>query len=112
MRLPGRLEANEAQVTVVPAFEIASKTESYCGMCNVPGYVYQGKKGGERGGRCRQRRSHQVRKRRIHVSPHAHAYIPIHAQRARGRARRLPGGGRLRQLDHAQQPEAVERVSE
>ena len=40
MRLPGRLPANETQVTqVVPAFEIASKTEGYCGMCNVPGYV-------------------------------------------------------------------------
>lgn len=23
----------------VPAFEIMSKTEGYCGMCNVPGYV-------------------------------------------------------------------------
>jgi len=38
MRLPGRLPANETQVQV-PAFEVASKTEGYCGMCNVPGYV-------------------------------------------------------------------------
>ena len=43
---------------------------------------------------------------------HAHAYIPMHAQRARRRAQRLPGGGQLRQLDHAQQAEAVGRVSE
>ena len=38
MRLPGRLPANETQVQV-PAFDIATKTEGYCGMCNVPGYV-------------------------------------------------------------------------
>ena len=39
MRLPGRLPVNETQV--VPAFDIASKTEGYCGMCNVPGYVWK-----------------------------------------------------------------------
>jgi hypothetical protein len=39
MRLPGRLPATETQQVEVAAFEVASKTEGYCGMCNVPGYV-------------------------------------------------------------------------
>ena len=39
MRLPGRLPAIETQEQVVPAFNVASKTEGYCGMCNVPGSV-------------------------------------------------------------------------
>lgn len=38
MNLPGRLPAIERE-TEVAAFEIASKTDGYCGMCNVPGYV-------------------------------------------------------------------------
>ncbi|KAM3567625.1 hypothetical protein VYU27_010234, partial [Nannochloropsis oceanica] len=36
MNLPGRLPAIERE-TEVAAFEIASKTDGYCGMCNVPG---------------------------------------------------------------------------
>jgi hypothetical protein len=38
MNLPGRLPAVERE-TEVAAFEIATKTDGYCGMCNVPGYV-------------------------------------------------------------------------
>ena len=58
MNLPGRLPAIERE-TEVPAFEIASKTDGYCGMCNVPGYVLRFPK---------ERRKTECRRWRAHLS--------------------------------------------